>query len=111
MLCGLGALCVEARQPRVAALRVDLVEHPRERNAFADVLRPGDPGHRPLDPESEPRVGNGPVLPQVEVPLERFPRQVVLLQAVLEELVVVDALRAADDLDRKSTRLNSSHRL
>ena len=73
------------------------VEHARKGDGLADVFQPADPGHRPLDAHPEAAVRYGAVLAQIEVPLEGFPRQVVLLDALEQQFRVVDALAAADD--------------
>src|SRR5580765_2140694 len=80
-------------------LRVDLVQHPRECDAFADVLGARDPRDRALDAQAEARVRYAAVLAQVEVPLEGLARQLVLRDALLEQRIVVDALRPADQLE------------
>ena len=51
-----------------------------------------------LEAHAEARVRERAVAAHVEVPLEGLARQLVLLEALLEQREVVDALRAADDL-------------
>src|SRR6478672_6564411 len=77
--------------------RVDLVEHARERYGFAQVWDAADPGHKPLYAHAEAGVGHRTVLTQVQVPLESFAGEVMLLYALLHECEVVYALRAAAD--------------
>src|SRR5512133_2771645 len=78
--------------PRLSpALRIDLVQHARIRNALAQVRHAADPRDRALDAHAEPRVRERAVLADVEVPLERFDRQLVLLDALEQQVVVVDA--------------------
>ena len=60
--------------------------------------RAADPGDDALDAHAEAAVRHGAVAAQVEVPLERLLRQVVLLDPLQQQIVVVEALAAADDL-------------
>ena len=60
------------------------------------MLQPADPADHPLDAHAEAAVGHAAVAAQVEIPLERFLRQVVLLDALHEQLVVVEPFAAAD---------------
>ena len=59
---------------------------------------PADPGHGPLDAEPEAGVHEGAVLPEVEVPAVRLGIEPLLLDPREQPVVVVLALRAADDL-------------
>src|SRR5436305_14813090 len=79
-------------------LGIDLVQHPGVRDGLAQVRQPGHPGHEALDAHAEAAVREGPVLADVEVPLEGLDRQVVLLDALQQEIGIMDALAAADDL-------------
>src|SRR6478672_9169605 len=79
-------------------LRVYLVEHTRIRYGLSQVRDTAYPGNQTLDAHAEARVGNGTVLAQLNVPLEGFPREVVLFDALLDERQVMDTLRAAADL-------------
>jgi len=58
------------------------VQHARKGDGLADVFQPADPGHRALDAHPEAAVRCGAVLAQIDLPLEGFPRQVVLLDAL-----------------------------
>ena len=49
-------------------------------------------------PMPKPPCGTDAVAAQVEVPLEGLLRQVVLLDALQQQVVVAEALAAADDL-------------
>ena len=49
-------------------------------------------------PMPKPPCGTDAVAAQVEVPLEGLLRQLVLLDALQQQVVVVEALAAADDL-------------
>ena len=62
------------------------------------MVEAADPGYGALDAHAEAGVGDGAVAAQVEVPLEGGEREVVFEDAGAEEVVAVDALRAADDL-------------
>ena len=79
-------------------LWVHAVEGAGEGDGFADVVEAADPGDGALDAHAEAGVGDGAVAAQVEVPLEGVEGQVVFEDAGAEEVVAVDALRAADDL-------------
>src|SRR5436305_8046417 len=79
-------------------LGIDLVQHPRVRDGLAQVRQPGHPGHEALDPHAEAAVREGPVLADVEIPLEGLDRQVVRLNTLQQQIMIVDALAAADDL-------------
>src|SRR5262245_46456170 len=57
---------------------IHAIEHPRVRNRFAHVLEFADPRDESFDAHSESAVGYRAVASEVEVPLERFLRQVVL---------------------------------
>ena len=62
------------------------------------MVEAADPRDGALDAHAEAGVRDGAVAAQVEVPLEGVERQVVLFDALLQQVVGVDALRAADDL-------------
>ena len=76
---------------------VDAVEGSGEGDGFADVVQAADPGDGTLDAHAEAGVGDGAVAAEVEVPLEGFEGEVVVEDALAEEVVGVDALGAADD--------------
>ena len=48
-------------------------------------------------PMPKPAVRHRAVLAQIDVPVERFPRQLVLFDALQQQIVIVNALAAADD--------------
>ena len=79
-------------------LRFYLSHQARERNRLADVVQAADPLHRALHSKTEAGVGHRAVTTEIEVPLEGLARQLVLVEALLEERQIVLALRAADDL-------------
>src|SRR3989441_8259965 len=80
-----------------ALSRVEPVERPGVGNRFTQVVDAGDPRDEALDPHPEPGVRHRAVLADVEVPAERLEGQAVLLDPTEQEVVVVDALAAADD--------------
>ena len=88
----------EARRNQFSFTGIHPVQHPRIRNRFAQVVEAADPGHDALDAHAEAGVRDAAEAAQVEVPLERFVRQLVLLDALQQQVVVVEALAAADDL-------------
>ena len=52
---------------------------------------------RALDAHAEAGVRNGAKLPQVQIPLEGVSRQIVFFDALHQQVIVVNALAAADD--------------
>src|SRR5215510_304863 len=76
--------------------RVYAIQHPRVGNRFSHVLELADPAHDALDAHAETAVRHGPVAPQVDVPLERFPGQIVVLDPLQEQIEIVEPLAAAD---------------
>src|SRR6185437_14948537 len=79
-------------------LRLDPVDRARERNCLPHVLEAANPAHHPLDSHAEAAVRHAAEAAQIEVPLDRFGRELVLLDALHQQAQVVDALAAADDL-------------
>src|ERR1035438_8036461 len=78
--------------------RESFIPGPTSVDALAEVRDAAHPRDEALETHAEARVRKRPVLPHVEVPLERLERQVVLADAREQQVVVVDALRPADDL-------------
>src|SRR5882762_3056158 len=78
--------------------RIEPVDGPRVRDRLAQVVDAGDPGDEALDPHPEPGVRHRAVPSNVEIPAERLEGESVLLDPPEQEVVVVDALAAADDL-------------
>ena len=85
------------RSPKRHASRIHAVEHAREGDDLADVLGAANPGDGALQAHAEAGVGDAAVTAQVEIPLETFLGQFVFAQALHQQIVVVDALAAADD--------------
>src|SRR5258708_16835029 len=69
---------------RLPALRIHAINHAREGDDLANVLGAANPGDSALKAHSEAGVGNTAVAAQVEIPLERFFGQVVLMKAFQE---------------------------
>src|SRR5919112_1370181 len=74
------------------------VEHSRERDGLAYVLYAAHPRDAALDSHAEAGVRDAPVAPQIQVPLERVARQLVLFELRFEEFERGGALAAAYDL-------------
>src|SRR5579872_2360497 len=62
-------------------LRVKSVQHSCKRNRLPHMLQPADPRDRPLDSHTKTRVGYAAVFPQIQIPLKRFFRQTMLVNA------------------------------
>src|SRR5579872_1241231 len=86
-----------AKSLNPSILWIKPIQHPRKRNGFADVLEAADPGDRALNAHTEATVRYAAEFAQVEVPLERFFRQAVLVNALQQQIVRCHALRAADN--------------
>src|SRR5213592_299755 len=84
----------EANYP---ALRIHAVNHAREGNDLANVFGTANPGDSALEAQSEAGMRNAAVAPQVKIPLESLFGQFVLVEALEEQVVIVDALAATDD--------------
>src|SRR5436309_2475435 len=61
------------------------------------MLEAADPADEALDAHAEAAVGDAAVAAQVEIPLEGFLREVVLLDPRDEQIEIGEALAAADD--------------
>ena len=70
---------------RHAGLRVDAVEGSCEGDRLAHMIQSSDPGDGALDAHAEAGVGNAAVAAQVEIPLEGFLGQVVVLDARVQQ--------------------------
>jgi hypothetical protein len=55
------------------------MQRPREWNRLPYVIQPADPRYRPFNPHAEPRVWHAAVTPQIKVPLEGFPGELVFI--------------------------------
>ncbi len=61
------------------------------------MLEFADPGDHALDAHAEAAVRHGAVAAEIEIPLERFLRQIVLLDPRQQELEIRETFAAADD--------------
>ena len=73
------------------------MQRPREGDGLPYVVEAADPGYGALDAHAETAVGDAAVAAEVQVPLEGCLGELVLFDAVVQELVAGDALGAADD--------------
>src|SRR6266487_2168425 len=80
------------------ALRPEPVEGPWKCDRLPNMRDAADPRDRPLDAESEARMHERAVLPQVEIPGVRLLGQLLGANARQQLVVIVLALAAADDL-------------
>src|SRR5687768_11841836 len=78
-------------------LRIQPIHHPRERNAFSDVLPPRNPRNRPFKSQPKSRVHERSVLAQLEIPAIRLNWQSMLADRREQFVVVILALAATDD--------------
>src|SRR5689334_2472652 len=78
--------------------RIQPIQHSRIRNRLAHVFELADPRHDALDPHAKTAVRHGAVSAEIEIPLERLLRQIVLLDALQQEVEIREAFAAADDL-------------
>src|SRR5688572_448651 len=77
--------------------RFESIEHSRKRNRLANVFQPADPADGALDAHTKSRMRHGPVLAQIEIPLEGFAWEFVFLKALNEQVVTRHALATADN--------------
>src|SRR4051812_6842867 len=85
-------------QRAATASRAQPVHGARERDRFADVMDSADPADGALQAESESGVYEGAVFPEIEVPVVRLDGESFFLDARQQLVVIVLALRAADNL-------------
>src|SRR6266404_5460897 len=83
--------------PNYPALRIHAINHAREGDDFANVFGATNPRDRTLEAHSEAGMRHAAVAAQVEIPLEGLFGQVVFAQAFQKQIVIVNALAAADD--------------
>src|SRR5881394_4060153 len=62
------------------------------------MLESANPRYRALETESEPRVRERSVLSELEIPIGGIERESLVFDARHETVVIVFALRSADDL-------------
>src|SRR6267154_3367115 len=63
--------------PNYPTLRIHAINHAREGDDLANVFGAANPRDRALEAHSEAGMRHAPVAAQIEIPLERFFRQVV----------------------------------
>ena len=63
------------------------MKRPREWDRFSHVVEATDPGDGALDAHAKSAVGDAAEAAQVQVPLEGFPGQIVLVDAAAEQLI------------------------
>src|ERR1700691_490335 len=73
------------------------MQHSRERNGLAYMFQATDPGYGSLDAHAEAGVRDAAVLAEIKIPLEGFFGQIVLVDALQEQVVRGHALRSSDD--------------
>ena len=79
-------------------LRINSIQHPREGNHLANVLRSTNPRHGAFQAQAEACVRHAAIAPQIQIPLKGFFRQIVLAQTPNQRVVIRQALATADDL-------------
>src|SRR5712692_5920111 len=94
------------KSAKLPTLRIHAINHSREGDDLANVFGAANPGDGTLKAHPEAGVRNAAEAAQIEVPLEGFFGQVVLVQALQEQIVIVNALAAADDF---AVALRSDH--
>src|SRR5689334_13677703 len=87
--------CCGANYP---ALRFHAVNHASEGIHLAKVLGAANPGDRSSEAQPEAGMRHTAIAAQIEIPLERFFREVLFVQALHQQVVVVNAPTSADDL-------------
>src|SRR5713226_661454 len=79
-------------------LRIDAIEQAREGDHLADVRSSANPGDGAFNPQTESGMRHAAVAPQVQIPLERFLGQIVLADALDQQIVAGNALATTDNL-------------
>src|SRR3984885_16213632 len=74
------------------------MQHARKWDRLAHVLQAADPSDSALDAHAETRVRNAAVFAEIKIPLEGFLRQIVLVNALQQQIIRGHALRSANDL-------------
>src|SRR5215475_67470 len=79
------------------ALRIHAINHARKGDDLANVLGAANPGDRAFEAEPEAGMRHAAVAAQIEIPLKRVFWKIVLAEALDEQIVIMNALAAADD--------------
>src|SRR5207244_6060702 len=79
------------------------VQHPGEGNGSSHVFQPANPCDVSLDTHAEACVRHGSELPQIEIPLEGFTRQIVFFDPKGKQIVARNALSSTDDRSEEHT--------
>src|SRR5260370_30679656 len=79
------------------ALRIHAINHAREGDDLANVFGAANPCDGALKAHSEAGMRNAAVAAQVEIPLEGLRGQVVFVEALDQQIVIMDALASADN--------------
>ena len=85
-----------ALPPRVAGRQP--IHQPRKRNQLPHVRPSRDPCHRTFQPESEARVGEGSIPPQIEIPGVCVLRKLLLPDPSQQLVEIVFTLTPSDEL-------------
>src|SRR2546423_8685744 len=85
------------RRAQNASSRVHAINHAREGNHLADVLCAANPGDGAFKAQTKTGMRHAAVAAQIQVPLKGIFREVVFAQALDQQIIIVNALTAADD--------------
>src|SRR5882672_5226330 len=83
---------------RGPSLWTQTIHSTRKSNRLANVVDSANPTHGSLEAEAETSVNERAVLPQIQIPVVSLDRQAFFLYPAEELVVIVLALRSADDL-------------
>src|SRR5579859_3740191 len=79
-------------------LRPDTIQHARICDGLPNVLQSAHPRDKPFHTHAESTVRHATEFAQIQVPVERLFRQVMLLDPPQQEIVVVNSLSPANHL-------------
>ena len=69
----------------ISILWASAIQHARKCDGFADMLQSAHPGYEALHSHAEAGVGDAAVAAQIEIPVERFFRQMMLVETLLQQ--------------------------
>src|SRR5579864_8386804 len=78
--------------------RVNASQGTRKRDGLTHVLQAANPAYDSLDSHPKPGMRDAAIFAQIQVPLESRFRQPVITDALEQQVVIADALGAANDL-------------